>query len=60
MVDLTFVSRAKNFVPLSLLRTVAGAQLPAIPENIAYLGEGGVEAIKGISTRTPVPQVTDQ
>ena len=54
MVDLTFVSRANNFVPLSLLRTIAGAQLSAIPEDIAYLGEDGYEAIKGISIGTPV------
>jgi len=48
MVDLTFASRAKNFVPLSLLRTIAGAQLSAIPEDIVYLGEDGVKAIKGM------------
>ncbi len=54
MVDLTFVSRAKNFIPLSLLRTIAGAQLSSIPEDIAYLGEDGVEAIKSISIGTPV------
>ena len=54
MVDITFVSRAKNFVPLSLLHTIAGAQLSAIPEDIAYLGEDGYEAIEGISIGTPV------
>ncbi|KJA29599.1 hypothetical protein HYPSUDRAFT_223728 [Hypholoma sublateritium FD-334 SS-4] len=52
MVDLTFVSSAKNFVPLSLLRTIAGTQLSAIPENIAYLGENGVQAIKGMDLVT--------
>lgn len=50
MVELTFTARAKNFVPLSLLRTIAGAQLPDIPAEVAYLGEDGVKSIKGVFT----------
>jgi len=46
MVDLTFVSRARHFVPLSLLRYVVDN--PGLPEEIQYIGEEGVMAIKGM------------
>ncbi|KAF8958522.1 PUA-like domain-containing protein [Flammula alnicola] len=48
MVDLTFKSRAPNFVPLVLLRTIASLSPSHIPSEIAYLGEDGVNAIKGM------------
>ena len=46
MVDATFVRRATHFVPLSLLRTIAAAV--EAPESVAYIGEDGVKAIKGL------------
>ncbi|KAI0658573.1 PUA-like domain-containing protein, partial [Cubamyces menziesii] len=47
MVDATFVRRATHFVPLSLLRTIAAAV--EAPESVAYIGEDGVKAIKGMA-----------
>ena len=53
MVDLTFSSRAKNFVPLSLLKYIASLRASdddgggALPEEIAYIGAVGMKAIKG-------------
>lgn len=47
MVDLTFSSRAKKFVPLALLKFVADLPSNSAPEEIDYLGEEGVKAIKG-------------
>src|SRR5260221_7531352 len=47
MVDLSFSSRAKNFVPLSLLRFLADISPANLPEPIAYIGETGLQAIKG-------------
>lgn len=47
MVDLTFSSRANNFVPLALLKFIADLPSNSAPEEIDYLGEGGVKAIKG-------------
>jgi hypothetical protein len=58
MVDLTFKSRAKHFVPLALLRYIASVSLPAssedkdevpgLVEELSYLSRKGVAAIKGI------------
>ncbi len=45
MVDVTFVSRAKHLVPLSLLRTIASST--DVPEEVSYIGEEGAKAIKG-------------
>ncbi|KAJ2935051.1 hypothetical protein H1R20_g2004, partial [Candolleomyces eurysporus] len=52
MVDLTFNSRAKHFVPLALLRyistvSVSSSAEPDIVEEISYLRRKGVAAIKG-------------
>ncbi|OBZ70242.1 Thymocyte nuclear protein 1, partial [Grifola frondosa] len=47
MVDVAFVARAKHFVPLSLLRNIAAAWEP--PSEIAYIGEEGLKAIKGMA-----------
>ncbi|KAF8180156.1 DUF55-domain-containing protein [Pholiota molesta] len=52
MVDLTFSARAKNFVPLSLLRMIADTQPSGIPEEIAYIGRAGVQAIKNMDLVT--------
>ncbi|KAJ3506435.1 hypothetical protein NLJ89_g6874 [Agrocybe chaxingu] len=46
MVDLTFSTRAANFVPLALLRFLADQPSSQPPEDLAYLGEKGVKAIK--------------
>ncbi|TEB23753.1 DUF55-domain-containing protein [Coprinellus micaceus] len=58
MVDLTFKSRAKHFVPLALLRYIASVSLPAssedkdevpdLVEELSYLSRKGVAAIKGM------------
>jgi len=47
MVDLTFGSRAKNFVSLSLLRYIADLPNNTPPKEMEYIGEGGIAAIKG-------------
>ncbi|KZT06518.1 DUF55-domain-containing protein [Laetiporus sulphureus 93-53] len=46
MVDVTFVSRAAHFVPLSLLRNIAAAPPDAPPSGVEYIGSDGVKAIK--------------
>ena len=48
MVDVTFVSRAAHFIPLSLLRNIATSS--SVPEEVAYIGAEGAQAIKGAST----------
>ncbi|TFK93634.1 DUF55-domain-containing protein [Polyporus arcularius HHB13444] len=50
MVDVTFVSRAKHLVPLSLLRTIASST--DVPEEVSYIGEEGAKAIKGMALVT--------
>lgn len=50
MVDLSFTSRAKNFVPLSLLRFMAEVSAVDLPEAMAYIGEAGLNALKGMSS----------
>jgi len=47
MVDVTFEARAAHFVPLALLRRIAAASEP--PSEVAYIGEDGVKAIKGMA-----------
>ena len=47
MVDLTFTSRAKHFIPLALLRYIADLNPQVLPKELAYLGDHGVKAIKG-------------
>jgi hypothetical protein len=49
MVDLTFESRAQNFVPLTLLRFIADSSSASPPTGFEYLGDAGVSAIKGTS-----------
>ncbi|THV02618.1 DUF55-domain-containing protein [Dendrothele bispora CBS 962.96] len=44
MVDLTFSSRAKNFVPLALLRHIADNN--SLPKEVSYIGDEGAQAIK--------------
>lgn len=46
MVDLTFVSRAENFIPLAVLRNIAALKSDTPPEGVEYLGVEGVRAIK--------------
>ncbi len=45
MVDVTFVSRAAHFVPLSLLRNIASSS--DLPDEVSYIGKEGAQAIKG-------------
>ncbi|KDR84260.1 hypothetical protein GALMADRAFT_236963 [Galerina marginata CBS 339.88] len=52
MVDLTFASRAPHFVPLALLRKLCDLPPSDVPEEISYLGESGVKAIKGMNLVT--------
>ena len=47
MVELTFTSRAVHFVPLALLRYIADLAPQVLPEEIAYIGDHGIKAIKG-------------
>ena len=44
MVDLTFVSRAEHFIPLTLLRYIS--ETSELPPQIAYIGEPGFAAVK--------------
>jgi predicted RNA-binding protein with PUA-like domain len=46
MVDLTFVSRAENFIPLAVLRNMAALTSDTPPEGVEYLGTEGVRAVK--------------
>ena len=48
MVEVKFVARLAHFVPLSLLRRIAAASSSDIPSDIEYIGEDGVNAIKGV------------
>lgn len=48
MVDLKFTARANHFIPLALLRFVADLTTDEPPEEIKYIGEAGVNAIKGM------------
>ncbi|KAF9527968.1 PUA-like domain-containing protein [Crepidotus variabilis] len=48
MVDLTFSSRAQNFIPLALLRLIADRPNSDLPEEISYIGEKGASAIKSM------------
>lgn len=50
MVDAKFVSRARYFIPLSLLRHLAELPTATPPETLGYVGEDGINAIKGIVT----------
>ncbi|EPQ58927.1 DUF55-domain-containing protein [Gloeophyllum trabeum ATCC 11539] len=52
MVDLAFKSRAKHFVPLSLLRHIAALPSNTPPSSIEYLGEDGVQSIKTMALVT--------
>ena len=47
MVDLSFGSRTKHFVPLALLRFIADSESTTPPAGLEYLGDDGVAAIKG-------------
>lgn len=49
MVDVKFVSRAVHFVSLALLKSIAGGNSYNPPEEISYIGQDGVKAIKGAS-----------
>ncbi|KAH7887505.1 DUF55-domain-containing protein [Phlebopus sp. FC_14] len=64
MVDAAFVSRARHFVPLSLLRFIAGLPSSDPPTEIAYVGENGVKAVKAMQLvtrgRLSVQRVTEE
>ncbi|KAG9317334.1 hypothetical protein JVU11DRAFT_1533 [Chiua virens] len=46
MVDVMFISRARHFVPLSLLRHLADIPSATPPEAISYVRQDGINAIK--------------
>jgi hypothetical protein len=46
MVDVMFSSRARHFIPLPVLRNIADTALGSLPEEIAYIGADGHQAIK--------------
>ncbi len=50
MVDLTFKSRAKHLVPLTLLKRIAESPPDQAPEDISYIGVQGCKAIRGTSS----------
>ncbi|PPQ73789.1 hypothetical protein CVT24_007535 [Panaeolus cyanescens] len=52
MVDLSFVSRAKHFLPLSLLRYLAESSYGSLPQELKYLTEEDLQAIKGMDLVT--------
>ena len=63
MVDLTFTSRARHFIPLALLRLIADLPPSEVPEELAYIGQEGIKALKGalrlwISYRLEIRLVT--
>ena len=45
MVDVTLTNRALHYVPLPLLRRVAASS--ELPNDVSYIGEDGLAAIKG-------------
>ncbi|KAI0686781.1 PUA-like domain-containing protein [Cytidiella melzeri] len=49
MVEVTFHSRAANFVPLSLLRRIAASPGPDAPSDVEYIGNDGLKAIKDMA-----------
>lgn len=49
MVDVTFNSRVKHFVPLALLKHISAGNLP---EELVYIGSDGTNAIKSKSGTT--------
>lgn len=49
MVEVTITSRAKNFIPLALLRHIAASS--EAPHEVNYIGIEGVTAIKGEHVR---------
>ncbi|PFH50159.1 hypothetical protein AMATHDRAFT_75778 [Amanita thiersii Skay4041] len=61
MVDLTFKSRAKHFVPLSLLKRIVESE--EVLEDISYIGEEGCKAVKEMDLvtrgRLSVQRVTE-
>ena len=48
MVDLTFESRAKHLVPLTLLKRIANMAPGTISDDVNYIGLDGCKSIKGI------------
>ncbi|KAF9067636.1 PUA-like domain-containing protein [Rhodocollybia butyracea] len=51
MVDLTFKSRAKNFVSLALLKHIS-ENASELPDDLAYIGADGANAIKSMDLIT--------
>lgn len=52
MVDLTFVERAKHFMPLALLRYIADIPSTTPPPELEYIREDSISAIKGARSKT--------
>ncbi|KAF8345603.1 PUA-like domain-containing protein [Amanita rubescens] len=46
MIDLTFKSRTKHLVPLTLLKKIAESPPDQVPEDISYIGAQGCKAIR--------------
>ena len=55
MVDVTFSSRTKHFIPLALFRYIATLPASELPDEIKYIGENGVKVIKGPFRDLPNP-----
>ncbi|KZP02340.1 hypothetical protein FIBSPDRAFT_880427, partial [Athelia psychrophila] len=62
MVEVTLSSRAKNFVPLALMRLIAAST--DAPNEVSYIGGEGVQAIKAMALvnrgRLSVQRVNDE
>ncbi|KAF9450144.1 DUF55-domain-containing protein [Macrolepiota fuliginosa MF-IS2] len=52
MVDLMFAARVKHFIPLALLRYIADLATNEPPEELEYIGQDGVKAIKTMNLVT--------
>jgi hypothetical protein len=50
MVDVTFTSRATHFVPLALLKHIAGGSFSEPPAELQYMDEDGIKAVRGTSS----------
>lgn len=49
MVDVTFQARAGHFIPLSLVKRIATLSPADPPDELAYIGKDGVDAVKNMA-----------
>ncbi|KAH6902828.1 PUA-like domain-containing protein [Coprinopsis sp. MPI-PUGE-AT-0042] len=52
MVELTFKSRPKHFIPLALLKFIAASKGSEPPEGLDYLSEDDLQAVRGMDLVT--------